>query len=328
MAKKNESLAVAALEMIAGERQCINNLLSDKAIAREALAIIRAENLREDLEHPVVKDSLTAHEQPSGQPPSKIWMDVTCTKCGATESGVLNFKAPQQASQEPVATLHNDGHWTPMKTEAGRAFDEQITRLSSRIEVYTAAPPRECKECAAKQAEIDRLMLEYCPDEMTPEQVAEWAASQRPVSQEPIGYLDESDLRGLVQGNAVWLHPENQGRMVRVYTAPQPGGRESVVLHKVVADHIKDLRACVPALEVYPEMKSTTLEVIKAADELEAALNPSLAKSAAQESVALKEARRIAAEYAEPDSQVDSGNLYWALCEALKYATPEGRPDR
>ena len=31
-----------ALEMIAGERQCINNLLSDKAIAREALAIIRA----------------------------------------------------------------------------------------------------------------------------------------------------------------------------------------------------------------------------------------------------------------------------------------------
>lgn len=276
----------------------------------------------------VERNVVGLNEQPSGQPPSKIWMDVTCTKCGATESGVLNFKAPQQASQEPVATLHNDGHWTPMKTEAGRAFDEQITRLSSRIEVYTAAPPRECKECAAKQAEIDRLMLEYCPDEMTPEQVAEWAASQRPVSQEPIGYLDESDLRGLVQGNAVWLHPENQGRMVRVYTAPQPGGRESVVLHKVVADHIKDLRACVPALEVYPEMKSTTLEVIKAADELEAALNPSLAKSAAQESVALKEARRIAAEYAEPDSQVDSGNLYWALCEALKYATPEGRPDR
>jgi hypothetical protein len=28
-------------------------------------------------------------------------------------------------------------------------------------------------ELAAKQAEIDRLMLEYCPDEMTPEQLAE-----------------------------------------------------------------------------------------------------------------------------------------------------------
>lgn len=284
-------------------------LADDLILYGEALATIRTARAQEQAEQePVAVVEITYGREPE------------CYVTGNIDDfpeGVFKlYAAPvQQAEQEPVATLHNDGHWTPMKTEAGRAFDEQITRLSSRIEVYTAAPPRECKECAAKQAEIDRLMLEYCPDEMTPEQVAEWAASQRPVSQEPIGYLDESDLRGLVQGNAVWLHPENQGRMVRVYTAPQPGGRESVVLHKVVADHIKDLRACVPALEVY-------------ADELEAALNPSLAKSAAQESVALKEARRIAAEYAEPDSQVDSGNLYWALCEALKYATPEGRPDR
>lgn len=33
---------------------------------------------------------------------------------------------------------------------------------------------------AAKQARIDALMLEYCPDEMTPEQVAEWARHQQP----------------------------------------------------------------------------------------------------------------------------------------------------
>lgn len=32
----------------------------------------------------------------------------------------------------------------------------------------------------SQQAEIDRLMLEFCPDEMTPEQVAEWAAHQKP----------------------------------------------------------------------------------------------------------------------------------------------------
>lgn len=37
----------------------------------------------------------------------------------------------------------------------------------------------------AKQAEIDRLMLEYCPDEMTPEQKAEWAANQKPVDETP-----------------------------------------------------------------------------------------------------------------------------------------------
>ena len=41
MNKTTEALAVKALEMIAGERMCINNLLSDKDIAREALAAIR-----------------------------------------------------------------------------------------------------------------------------------------------------------------------------------------------------------------------------------------------------------------------------------------------
>lgn len=34
------------------------------------------------------------------------------------------------------------------------------------------------------QAKIDALMLEYCPDEMTPEQRTEWAKHQRP-SAEP-----------------------------------------------------------------------------------------------------------------------------------------------
>lgn len=33
---------------------------------------------------------------------------------------------------------------------------------------------------ASKQAEIDALMLEHCPDEMTPEQRAEWGRHQRP----------------------------------------------------------------------------------------------------------------------------------------------------
>lgn len=36
------------------------------------------------------------------------------------------------------------------------------------------------KKLASKQAEIDQLMLEYCPDEMTQEQMEEWALAQRP----------------------------------------------------------------------------------------------------------------------------------------------------
>jgi hypothetical protein len=37
------------------------------------------------------------------------------------------------------------------------------------------------REAGAKQAEIDRLMLEFCPEEMTPEQIGNWAKHQKPV---------------------------------------------------------------------------------------------------------------------------------------------------
>lgn len=36
------------------------------------------------------------------------------------------------------------------------------------------------KDAESKQAKIDRLMLEYCPDEMTPAQVKEWELNQKP----------------------------------------------------------------------------------------------------------------------------------------------------
>lgn len=38
-------------------------------------------------------------------------------------------------------------------------------------------------ELGAKQAEIDRLMLEYCPNEMTPEQIANWQKHQKPAKE-------------------------------------------------------------------------------------------------------------------------------------------------
>ena len=34
------------------------------------------------------------------------------------------------------------------------------------------------RKVAALQAKIDELMLEYCPDEMTPEQLSEWERNQ------------------------------------------------------------------------------------------------------------------------------------------------------
>jgi len=48
-----------------------------------------------------------------------------------------------------------------------------------------------------------------------------------------------------------------------------------------------------------------------------------------QEPINLLEARKIAAEYGTPDSQIDSGNLYFALSKCLEHidAQPAQEPD-
>ena len=40
------------------------------------------------------------------------------------------------------------------------------------------------QQLAAKQAEVDALMLEYCPNEMSQEQLDNWAAHQRPAKEQ------------------------------------------------------------------------------------------------------------------------------------------------
>jgi len=65
---------------------------------------------------------------------------------------------------------------------ASRLEHEAEKMAVSTIYSHLAPILREAaKELRAKQAEIDRLMLEYCPEEMSPEQIVEWARHQRPV---------------------------------------------------------------------------------------------------------------------------------------------------
>lgn len=40
------------------------------------------------------------------------------------------------------------------------------------------------RQITTLQARIDELMLTYCPDEMTPEQLAEWARHQKPAPED------------------------------------------------------------------------------------------------------------------------------------------------
>ena len=47
-------------------------------------------------------------------------------------------------------------------------------------------------ELLAAQAKIDSLMFEYCPDEMTPEQISEWGKWQRPIDSDKQAAIDEA----------------------------------------------------------------------------------------------------------------------------------------
>lgn len=53
-----------------------------------------------------------------------------------------------------------------------------VEREAARQAADTARIASLQREVAAKQAKIDALMLEYCPDEMTPEQVENWKQHQ------------------------------------------------------------------------------------------------------------------------------------------------------
>ena len=58
----------------------------------------------------------------------------------------------------------------------GRSFSENILAGIRAVLAYRSSEADQ--RDAALQAKIDALMLEYCPEEMTREQVANWKASQ------------------------------------------------------------------------------------------------------------------------------------------------------
>ena len=55
---------------------------------------------------------------------------------------------------------------------------EQLKDCSAQFDQQQEQLDRNAEKIASKQAQIDRLMMEYCPDEMTEEQVNEWKKHQ------------------------------------------------------------------------------------------------------------------------------------------------------
>ena len=64
-----------------------------------------------------------------------------------------------------------------LKTDVANSVSKIGRAVSQLILAYDT-------EIGHLQARIDALMLEYCPNEMTPEQINNWSACQQPISAE------------------------------------------------------------------------------------------------------------------------------------------------
>lgn len=69
-----------------------------------------------------------------------------------------------------------------MKSDKARVYELEDEVAKLKLEV------------ASKQAKIDELMLEYCPDEMSKEQLDNWAKHQIPA--DPQSIIDLCSSRG------------------------------------------------------------------------------------------------------------------------------------
>lgn len=58
--------------------------------------------------------------------------------------------------------------------------------VARRIVAMQAQHAETTVKLAAAEARVDALMLEFCPEEMTPDQRANWAAHQRPVVRDSV----------------------------------------------------------------------------------------------------------------------------------------------
>ena len=73
-----------------------------------------------------------------------------------------------------------------------QSLEAQIKELEAKIQ--------------SQQAKIDELMLEYCPEDMTQQQMDEWARHQRPVTKEEERRIDDA-----LKWNGIWRKSQQAG---------------------------------------------------------------------------------------------------------------------
>jgi hypothetical protein len=113
-----------------------------------------------------------------------------------------------------------------------QGFDlDGVNRYAQLVSAVLAlAEQRHTAKVAELEARIDALMLEHCPDEMTPEQVAEWAKHQKPAEEAaPVKCIDyqatiESLRARLAELEAA--HTEAKLGLAKIYGLQAPAATE------------------------------------------------------------------------------------------------------
>lgn len=130
----------------------------------------------------------------------EVWQDdammasVCCTDY-ATAKGEADHYALMYGQDGPVEVrMYEKRRITTPPPAPAAAHAAEVEALKESLDgkrheanaAWVAAEAAE-RDASAKQARIDALMLEYCPDEMTPEQVADWAQHQAVAATEQAG---------------------------------------------------------------------------------------------------------------------------------------------
>lgn len=154
-------------------------------------------------------------------------------------------------------------HWnlTPGDSKMHAEAAAELERLQRRVEELE-------RDAQAKQARIDALMLEFCPDEMTPEeQMAEWSEHQSVVRL-------TADERAAIAAIDAALSSEPKTMSDDPWTAPLP---KSLLQRRanLAAENAKlleenaELRA---TLEIPTRFAATLMRLIRAAHEADPAI--------------------------------------------------------
>ena len=123
------------------------------------------------------------------------WVSPPCFSNAAASCLGIDHRAQAKPTNGEGSVMNT----TPPMTDAEfLAYIERTPELKLLQEYFVndfvrAFHAHEQRVRGEMQAKIDALMLEYCPDEMTPEQVAEWGRHQKRVPEPTAPQLSTAD---------------------------------------------------------------------------------------------------------------------------------------